>query len=96
MARRLRERGVRDLARRPRASTRADPAGVTAREVEVLRLIAEGLRNADIAERLFVSPKTVDHHVSAVLAKLDARTRAEAAARAGEILRTPGVGTGEK
>ena len=62
----------------------------------ILRLIAEGLRNADIALRLFVSPKTVDHHVSAVLAKLGARTRSEAAARAGEILRTPEIRPDEK
>lgn len=56
----------------------------------MLRLVAEGLRNAEIADRLFVSPKTVDHHVSALLGKLGARNRSEAAGRAGEILRTLG------
>ena len=58
----------------------ADPAQLTAREVEVLALVAEGLRNADIARKLFVSEKTVGHHVSAILRKLDARTRGEAGA----------------
>jgi DNA-binding NarL/FixJ family response regulator len=48
--------------------------------LDVLPLIAEGLRNADIAQRLVVSEKTVDHHVSAILRKLDAKTRGEAAA----------------
>ncbi len=67
--------------RRPRASTRSKPHGQTAREVEIVSLLADGLRNADIAARLFLSPKTVDHHVSAVLAKLGARTRGEAAAK---------------
>ncbi|HEX7705276.1 MAG TPA: AAA family ATPase [Thermoanaerobaculia bacterium] len=70
--RRLRARG-------PRTSTREQPAGLTRREVEILELLDEGLRNTDIAERLFVSPKTVDHHVSSILSKLGARTRGEAA-----------------
>jgi DNA-binding CsgD family transcriptional regulator len=82
VARRLRERGVRGLPRGPRATTRADPAGLTAREVEVLGLVGEGLRNADIAERLFLSEKTVSHHVSAILRKLGVRTRGEASAEA--------------
>jgi DNA-binding CsgD family transcriptional regulator len=57
----------------------AHPSGLTNREVEILVLVDEGLRNADIASRLFVSPKTVDHHVSSILSKLGAKTRGEAA-----------------
>jgi ATP/maltotriose-dependent transcriptional regulator MalT len=82
VARRLRERGARDLPRGRRASTRENPAGLTAREVEVLGLVTEGLRNADIAERLFLSEKTVGHHVSAILRKLDVRNRGQASAEA--------------
>jgi len=52
----------------------------------VLALIAEGFRNAEIARRLSVSAKTVDHHVSAVLAKLGVRSRTEAARQAGKLL----------
>jgi DNA-binding CsgD family transcriptional regulator/tetratricopeptide (TPR) repeat protein len=82
VARRLRGRGARGVPRGPRAATRENPAGLTAREVEVLGLVAEGLRNADIAERLFLSEKTVGHHVSAILRKLEVRTRGEAGAEA--------------
>jgi DNA-binding CsgD family transcriptional regulator/tetratricopeptide (TPR) repeat protein/type II secretory pathway predicted ATPase ExeA len=82
VGRRLRERGVRGLPRGPRASTRDNPAGLTAREVEVLGLVGQGLRNADIAARLFLSEKTVGHHVSAILRKLGVRTRGEASAEA--------------
>jgi DNA-binding CsgD family transcriptional regulator/tetratricopeptide (TPR) repeat protein len=77
---RLRDRGVRSLPRGPNTAARQNPAGLTARELEVLALVAEGLRNAQIAERLVVSPRTVDHQVSAVLRKLGAQTRGEAAA----------------
>jgi len=82
VARRLRERGARGVPRGPRKATRANRGGLTPRELEVLELVSEGLRNSDIAERLFLSEKTVDHHVSAILRKLDARTRGEASVKA--------------
>jgi DNA-binding CsgD family transcriptional regulator len=75
VAARLRSLGVRP----PRRATLAHPSGLTERETEVLALIREGHGNAEIAARLSISAKTVDHHVSAVLSKLGARTRHEAA-----------------
>ena len=85
VARRLRERGIRGIPRGPRATTKANRAGLTARETEVLALVAEGHQNADIADRLVVSRRTVDHHVSAILRKLDARNRGEAVANAAHL-----------
>jgi len=75
----LAERGVRGIPRGPRAATRANPMGLTEREVEVLLLLEQGLPNAQISRRLHRSVKTVGHHVSAILAKLGAGTRQEAA-----------------
>jgi DNA-binding CsgD family transcriptional regulator/tetratricopeptide (TPR) repeat protein len=79
---RLRERGVRGLPRGPRAATRSNPANLTRREVEVLELLSQNLGNAEIAHRLVLSRRTVEHHVSAILRKLSVRTRAQAASEA--------------
>jgi DNA-binding CsgD family transcriptional regulator/tetratricopeptide (TPR) repeat protein len=76
----LRARGW-TAPRRPRATTRAHPAGLTAREAEVLALVSEGMSDAAIAERLVLSRRTVEHHVAAVLAKLNVSSRHLAAAR---------------
>jgi DNA-binding CsgD family transcriptional regulator len=81
----LRGMGVTVIPRGPVAATRENPAGLTTRQVEVLRLLTEGLTNAEIAERLVVSTRTVDSHIAAVLNKLGARNRRDAAARATEI-----------
>ncbi len=85
-ARRTRQR-MKDLGHRAvptgaRASTRQHPLGLTRREDEVLLLLCEGLTNEEIADRLVLSSRTVDHHVSAVLAKLGVGSRGAAAAQA--------------
>jgi DNA-binding NarL/FixJ family response regulator len=74
---------LRSLGARARAVARPRAVAVgrlTAREQEVLALLREGLTNAEIGARLFISAKTAEHHVGRVLAKLGARSRAEAAA----------------
>ncbi|MBB3308675.1 ATP/maltotriose-dependent transcriptional regulator MalT [Rhizobium sp. BK196] len=76
----IRKRSGRLATRGPRASTQANAAGLTTREMDVLRLIDEGRSNAEIGARLFVSAKTVDHHISSILAKLNAKSRGQAAA----------------
>ena len=77
LRRRLQARGVRRVPRGPRPASRAAPAGLTPRQVEVARLITTGATNAEIARALVVSPKTAGHHVSAVLAKLGLASRRE-------------------
>jgi ATP/maltotriose-dependent transcriptional regulator MalT len=79
VALRAHRRGVRTITRTPHARTCRNPAGLTKRELEVLTLLGEGLRNTDIGERLVVSPKTVDHHVCAILRKLGVPNRTAAA-----------------
>jgi DNA-binding CsgD family transcriptional regulator/tetratricopeptide (TPR) repeat protein len=78
----MRAQGVRRIPRGSRMSTRLNSFGLTRREVEILALLSEGLRNSVIAKRLFVSTKTVDHHVSAILTKLGVPSRAQAVAMA--------------
>lgn len=82
LRRALREAGVRGVPRGQRASTQANPYALTPREVEVLQLLCGGLRNAQIAERLSRSVRTVDHHVAAAFSKLGVSTRTEAVAAA--------------
>ena len=77
----LRDQGV-SVPRGKGRRTREHAAGLTPRQAEVLGLLGEGLSNIEIADRLFVSPRTVEHHVSAVLAKLDCSTREKAVSRA--------------
>ncbi|MGQ4386910.1 ATP-binding protein [Streptomyces sp. SAS_270] len=81
----LRGLGVRRIPRGPLAATRENPAGLTERQLQVIRLLAQGLTNPEIADRLVVSVRTVDNHVSAVLDKLGVHTRRQAAARADEL-----------
>jgi DNA-binding CsgD family transcriptional regulator/tetratricopeptide (TPR) repeat protein len=73
----------------PRRSTRANPAGLTCRELEVLRLLKTGASDAEIARQLVISVRTAGHHVSSILRKLDVPTRSRAAARAEALLADP-------
>jgi DNA-binding CsgD family transcriptional regulator/tetratricopeptide (TPR) repeat protein len=82
---RLRYLGVRTIPRGPQPATRQHPAGLTGRQAEVLDLLAEGLTNGDIADRLVLSVRTVDHHVAAILQKLGVASRHEAAERVGTL-----------
>jgi len=78
----MRSAGVRSVPRGAHAATRSNPAGLTARELEVLELVAAGCRNAEIAARLSRSARTVEHHLESILAKLDVESRVDAVAAA--------------
>jgi DNA-binding CsgD family transcriptional regulator len=83
--RRMKALGIKTIPRGPRPATRAAPAGLTAREQEVLALIAQGLADREISQQLFISERTVHHHVSAVLAKIGVSSRTAAARAAGRM-----------
>jgi DNA-binding CsgD family transcriptional regulator/tetratricopeptide (TPR) repeat protein len=87
--RRMKELGMTSIPRGPRAATRAAPAGLTAREQEVLALLAQGMADKEISRRLVISERTVHHHVSSILAKLGVETRLAAAREAARM----GVGS---
>jgi DNA-binding CsgD family transcriptional regulator len=78
--RKLRDLGA-SIPRGPRMATRGDPLGLTSREAEVLQFVSLGWTNIEIADRLFLSPKTIERHLSSIYGKLDVRTRREAGAR---------------
>ena len=81
------------MPRGPMARTRGNPSGLTDRQLAVLALVAEGLTNAEIADRLVLSRRTVDTHVAAVLAKLDVRSRRDAAEAFRGFASGPDLGT---
>ena len=83
--RQMRLQGLTNVPQRPRVSTRANPAGLTNRQLDVAKLVARGFSNVEIAARLYISPKTADHHVSAVLAKLGAPSRRAIIVQAEEL-----------
>jgi DNA-binding CsgD family transcriptional regulator len=91
---RLRAAGAAHVPRGPRPATRRHPAGLTSRQAEILDLVADGLTNAQIAERLVLSGKTVEHHVAAVLSRLGVATRGEAVAEARRLGLEPGSQVG--
>jgi DNA-binding CsgD family transcriptional regulator len=81
----MRADGIEGVPARPRESTRANPGGLTNRQLEVARLMARGLTNAEISAQLFISPKTTDHHVSAVLTKLGVSSRRDVMLQSEEL-----------
>ena len=74
----LRKAGVKKIPRGARKTTQSNAAQLTNRELEILQLINEGLQNKEIASRLFISAKTVDHHITSILYKLEVNSRAKA------------------
>jgi len=74
----MRASGIKNIPRGLRQSTMSNPANLTQRELDVLQLLKEGFQNKEIANKLFVSPKTVAQHISSIFFKLDVNSRAKA------------------
>lgn len=81
----MRASGIKSIPRGIRKSTKSNPANLTDREVGVLQLLKDGLQNKEIAAQLFISPKTVDHHISSILFKLDVNSRTKAVQQASRL-----------
>jgi len=81
----MRSSGMKKIPRGIRESTKTNPAQLTNRELDVLQLLEKGIHNKEIAETLFISPKTVDHHISSILFKLDVNSRSKAVAEASRL-----------
>jgi DNA-binding CsgD family transcriptional regulator len=81
----LRSNGLSIVPARRRSTTLTNPAGLTTRQTDVLRLIGEGLTNAELAERLYLSVKTIEHHISAIFAKLQTTNRRDALRHARDL-----------
>lgn len=82
MKQQMRNAGIKNIPRGIRKSTLSNPAHLTSREMGILQLLHEGMQNKEIADKLYISPKTVDHHISSILFKLDVNTRSKAAKEA--------------
>jgi len=85
LKREMRTSGIRSIPRGIRKSTQSNPALLTERELGVLQLLKDGMQNKEIAAKLFISAKTVDHHISAILFKLDVSSRLKAVQEAKQL-----------
>jgi DNA-binding CsgD family transcriptional regulator len=81
----MRNSGIKSIPRGMRKSTQANPAHLTEREIDIIHLLKEGLQNKEIAGKLYISPKTVDHHISSLLFKLNVNSRAKAVQAAAKL-----------
>lgn len=81
----MRESGMKSIPRGMRKSTQSNPANLTQREIDIVVLLKDGLQNKEIADKLYISPKTVDHHISSILFKLDVNSRSKAAQEASRL-----------
>ncbi|MGC4038178.1 MAG: AAA family ATPase [Chitinophagaceae bacterium] len=78
----MKQSGIKNIPRGIRSSTKSNPAFLTTRELDILELLKENLQNKEIGSRLFISAKTVDHHISSILFKLDVNSRNKAVSEA--------------
>jgi DNA-binding NarL/FixJ family response regulator len=76
----MRQSGIKNIPKGPRQSTKESPSGLTERQMEILKLVANGLSNSEIGNKLYISTRTVENHISTIFSKLNIHSRVEAAA----------------